>query len=156
VAKNFVADELILEIDDSDVVTNPPKLTGLEHELELDYIENGKIVRMKPPERHINHPYDPNSYVKTVNGVRGLFAVRYHQKSEEITNDYSINGYNEGTFECRCGSKNCRKTYQGNFFKLPKHLQIKYLPYLDDWFKKQFKKRVETLIAKTPKKTNSV
>ena len=144
-SKNFREGEVILEIDDSHVVTDPSKLTKEQHEFELDYLADGKIVVMQAPERYINHSCDPNSYVKTVNGIRKVFAMRDIQKEEEIVGDYSINGYNEGTFKCRCGSENCRVVYQGNFFKLPKTLQKKYLPYLDDWFLKQFKDKINRL-----------
>ena len=67
-SKNFREGEVILEIDDSHVVTDPSKLTKEQHEFELDYLADGKIVVMQAPERYINHSCDPNSYVKTVNG----------------------------------------------------------------------------------------
>ena len=143
--RRFKKGELILEMDDSHVVTDPTKLTKEQHELELDYLADGKTVIMQTPERYINHSCDPNSYVKTVSGMRKVFAMRDIQKGEEIVGDYSINGYNEGTFECRCGSKNCRPIYRGNFSKLPKALQKKYLPYLDDWFLEQFKDEIISL-----------
>lgn len=136
---------MILEIDDSHVVTDPSKLTKEQHESELDYLADGKIVIMQAPERYINHSCDPNGYAKTDNGIRRVFAMREIRKGEEIVGDYSINGYNDGTFKCRCGSKNCRGVYRGNFFKLPKTLQKKYLPYLDDWFVAQFKDEINRL-----------
>jgi hypothetical protein len=144
-SRSFRKGEVILEMDDSHVVTDPSTLTKEQHEFELDYLADGKIVVMQAPERYINHSCDPNSYVKTVNGVRMVFAMRDIEKGEEIVGDYSINGYNEGTFKCRCGSENCRVVYQGNFFKLPKTLQKKYLPYLDDWFVEQFKDNIDRL-----------
>jgi SET domain-containing protein len=144
-SKNFREGEVILEIDDSHVVIDSSKLTKEQHKFELDYLADGKIVVMQAPERYINHSCDPNSYVKTVNGIRKVFAMRDIQKGEEIVGDYSINGHNEGTFQCRCGSENCRLVYRGNFFKLPKALQKKYLPYLDDWFVEQFKDEIGRL-----------
>lgn len=143
--RSFRKSQVILEMDDSHVVADPSKLTKKQHEYELDYLADGKIVIMQAPERYINHSCDPNSYVKTINGIRKVFAMRDILKGEEIVGDYSINGYNEGTFECRCGSKNCRVIYCGNFFKLPKALQKKYLPYLDDWFLEQFREEVISL-----------
>jgi len=143
--RDFRRGEVILEIDDSHVVTDASVLTKEQYEFECDYLENGKIVFAQAPERYINHSCDPNCYAKTVNGVRKAFAMKDIQKGEEIVWDYSINGYNEGTFKCLCGSKNCRGTYQGNFFKLPRNLQKKYLPYLDNWFRKQFKDKIESL-----------
>jgi uncharacterized protein len=143
--RTFKKGEVILEIDDSRVVTDPSKLTKKQHEFELDYLADGKIVITKAPERYINHSCDPNSYVKTLGGIRRLLAMRNIQKGEEIVEDYSINGFNEGTFKCRCGSRNCRGIYRGNYFELPKALQKKYVPYLDDWFLEKFKDKIINL-----------
>lgn len=65
-------------------------------------------------------------------------------KDEEITCDYSLNSDNEGTFQCRCGAKRCRKVYVGNYFKLPGEIQIEYLPYLEDWFTDLHKDKIDT------------
>jgi len=100
---------------------------------------------MQPPERYINHSCDPNSYVKTVQGVRTLLAMRQIKKGAEITYDYAINGYYETSNPCNCGAKNCRKILNCDFFQLPEALQQKYLPYLDNWFVKEFKEKVEEL-----------
>jgi len=143
-ARDYNKGDFIMDIDDSDVITDPSKLTEKQHNY-LDYLENGKMVLMKIPERYINHSCDPNAYIKTVKEVRKVFVMRDISREEEITYDYSINGYGEGTWECNCGSKKCRKIIQSDFFKLVISLQIKYLPYLDDWFKKEFKDRVEKL-----------
>lgn len=67
--------------------------------------------------------------------------------SKEITYDYAINGYYDGDLpKCTCGSSRCRKILNCNFFKLPKALQKEYLPYLDDWFVKEFKDKLAQLI----------
>jgi SET domain-containing protein len=71
--RSFRKGEMILEIDDSHVVTDPSKLTKEQHKFELDYLADGKIVIMQAPERYMNHSCDPNSYVKTVNGIRKIF-----------------------------------------------------------------------------------
>ncbi len=98
----------------------------------------------------VNHSCDPNTYTKTNNGIRQVIAMRDIKEGEEITYDYSMNGDNDGTFECRCGSAKCRKIYQGDFFKLPKELQIYYLPYLDDWFKRKYKDKISALQSDGP------
>jgi hypothetical protein len=144
-ARGFRKGDVILEIDDSHVVTDPSTLTKEQHQFALDYLAGGKIVVMQAPERYINHSCDPNSYAKTVNGIHRIFAMKDIKKGEEITGDYSTNGYNEGTFKCHCRSVKCRLVYRGNFFKLPKSLQKKYLPYLDDWFVGQFKEKIDRL-----------
>lgn len=143
-SKNFNAGEVVLVIDDSHVVTDESHLTKEQHGFDLDYLSD-KIIVMQEPEKYINHSCDPNTYAKTENGVRYVKAMRNINKDEEITYDYSINGDNDGTFSCRCGSQKCRGTYQGDFFKLEKELQIQYLPYLDQWFVDKHKEKIATL-----------
>jgi SET domain-containing protein len=143
-SQNFKKGDFVLAIDDSHVVLNESKLTAKQHAFDLDYLEN-KTILMQAPEKYINHSCDPNVYVKTVKGIRNVYAMRNILKGDEIVYDYSINGFNEGTFKCHCGSKNCQKVYQGNFFKLPVALQQKYLPFLDTWFKRKFKKDIDQL-----------
>lgn len=137
--------EMVLEIDDSHVVTDPSKLTKEQNEYDCDYLADGKVILMQSPEKFINHSCDPSTYVKTINGVRKVLAMRDIKRGDEITYDYSINGDNDGTFKCHCKSKNCRGIYQGNFFKLPIEIQKKYLLYLDDWFITQYKDRIERI-----------
>lgn len=143
--KNFKESDVILEIDDLHVVKDISKLTKKQNEYDCDYLSNGKVILMQSPEKFINHSCNPNSYVKTIKKIRKVLAMRNIEKGEEITFDYSINGNNDGTFKCHCGSKNCRQIYQGNFFKLPLKTQKKYLPYLDDWFIKEHKTEIEKL-----------
>ena len=143
--ENIENGDFVLDIDDSHVVTNPSELTEEQNEYDCDYLANGKVVLMQPPEKFINHSCDPTTYVKTINGVRKVLAMRDIKNGEEITYDYSMNGDNEGTFVCHCGSKNCRGVYQGNFFKLPKDVQIKYLPYLDNWFVDEHRTKIAKL-----------
>ncbi len=135
--KSFSVGELVLIIDDSHIVTDESTLTNADNEFRADYFDN-KIVLMKSPEVYINHSCDPNTYVKTIDGIRHVLAMKPIRVGDEISYDYSINGDNDGTFQCHCGSQNCRKVYQGNFFKLPKAVQIKYLPYLDTWFTRKY------------------
>jgi SET domain-containing protein len=78
--RSFRKDEAILEMDDSHVVTDRSRLTKEQHKFELDYLADGKIVIMQAPERYINHSCDPNSYVRTVGGIRKVFAMRDVQK----------------------------------------------------------------------------
>ncbi len=141
---NFKKGDEILKIDDSNVITDISKLTKKELDWR-DFLEHDKTVLMKVPERHINHSCDPNTYVKTIEGIRRVIAMRNIKKGEEITYDYAVNGSGGVPWKCHCGSKVCRKTPWADFFKLPKSLQVKYLPYLDDWFRKEFKERIDEI-----------
>lgn len=137
--------EVVLEIDDSHVVSDPSKLTKEQNEYDCDYLANGKVILMQEPEKYINHSCEPSTYVKTTDGIRKVIAMRDIKAGEEITYDYSMNGDNEGTFECHCQSRKCRKIYNGNFFKLPKETQLKYLPYLEDWFIEEHEEEITKL-----------
>ena len=148
--RDLQAGEAILEIDDSHVVTDPSSLTREQHDFEVDYLAHGKMVIMQPPERYINHSCEPSSYVRTDAGVRKLCAMRAIREGEEITLDYSINGYGDGTFKCTCGQRKCRRVFHADFFQLPKSLQVQYLPYVDGWFREEFKDRIQELKRAEP------
>ncbi len=140
--RNFLRDGAILDVDDSHMVTDTSKLTKENYDFDLDFLANGKIIWMQPPEKYINHSCEPKVYFKTIGGVRKVYAMRDISKGEELASDYSINGWGDATFSCNCGSENCRKIWRADFFKLPVFLQRKYLPYLEDWFKLQFKENL--------------
>ncbi len=142
--RGFKTGELVLEIDDTHVVTDETQLTQEQHDFDLDYIGDKQIL-MQSPEKYINHSCEPNTFVKTKNGVRQVLAMRDISRGEEITYDYAVNGDNDGTFSCHCGSEKCRKTYQGNFFKLQKEIQIQYLPYLDNWFVEKYQDEIRAI-----------
>jgi uncharacterized protein len=131
-------DSLILNIDDFHVINQSTKLTPHEREHYCDYFDD-KVVLWPIPERYINHSCDPNVYIKTVNGVRQVFAMKDIDRGEELTFDYSINGYGDYSWKCQCHSSKCRHTVYLDFFHLPIDLQQQYYPYLDDWFKQQFR-----------------
>ncbi|OQA22434.1 MAG: SET domain protein [Chloroflexi bacterium ADurb.Bin360] len=145
-ARSFHEGEIILEIDDSHIVEDESTLTKEDWEFNVDCFD-GKTVIMQEPERSINHSCDPNSYTRTVDGVRKVIARRDIVAGEELTYDFTINGDNEGAFPCHCGAKRCRGTYLGDFFKLPLEFQIEYLPYLEVWFVEQHRDRIAALMS---------
>jgi hypothetical protein len=100
---------------------------------------------MRPPERHINSSCEPNSFVKTIRGVRQVIARRDISTGEEITYDYIINCHGGDVWECRCGSGRCRGTIVSSFFELPWPLQAEYLPLLDGWFVSEHREAVTKL-----------
>jgi hypothetical protein len=96
------------------------------------------------PEKYINHSCSPNVFDKKGK----TFAIRNIKKGEELSFDYTINGPDgeDWTMKCHCKSKDCRKQVTGEFFKLPKKTQKKYIPYLDDWFKKKYRNKIKEII----------
>ena len=107
----------------------------------LDRVGKSSYMVMQPPERFINHSCSPNVYIKNWK----IIAMKSIKKGEELVFDYSINNDFPVTFRCKCGSKSCRGLYSQSFFKLPKALQKKYLPYLDTWFRRLYRKEIGKL-----------
>ncbi len=142
---------LVLAIDDARVVAPESPLDASKGELDYhcDYLAGGKVVLMPFPERHINHSCDPNTFVKTILGVRYVFARRPIAAGEEITYDYCINGFGDTLWECNCGSPRCRKTIHSDFFHLPYDLQVEYLPLLDSWYVEEYREKVQELLEKS-------
>lgn len=138
---DFKKGEVILDIDDSNIVDDQAKLPAEEREW-CDYLGD-KTVLMQEPERYINHSCEPNTFVRTIEGVRKVIAMRDIKAGEEITGDYAINGYYDNDTPCHCGTSRCRGIISPNFFKLPRERQREYMPYLDDWFVERFKKELE-------------
>ncbi len=138
----------ILKIDDSRQVTpgNPLDPSKGEYPYHCDYLAGGKVVLMRSPERHINHSCDPNTFVRTINGLRYVFALRDIPAGREITYDYCINSAGDTVWECSCGSDRCRRQIHSDFFHLPYELQIEYLPLLDDWYLEEYKEKVAELL----------
>ncbi len=102
---------------------------------------------MQLPERHINHSCRPNVYVRTEGRVRQVVALRGIEIGDEITYDYSINGYGNTVWRCSCGSLRCRKDVHSDFFHLPVAVQLEYLPLLDDWFREEHAIEIERLLS---------
>jgi len=53
--------KLILQIDDSRIVSSENPLHEGELSYHCDYLAGGAAVLMQEPERYINHSYDPNT-----------------------------------------------------------------------------------------------
>lgn len=145
--RDFAEGELILSIDDSRVVDDDHPLRPElgEHNYHCDYLAGGKVVLMRSPERHINSSCDPNTYVRTIDGVRYVAARRPVKSGEELTYDYIIDCHGGITWQCGCGNSRCRGTIVSSFFELPIELQLEYLPLLNEWFIEEHREKVEAL-----------
>ena len=145
--RDFAEGEIILPIDDSRVVdANHPLRPELgERSYHCDYLAGGKTVLMRSPERHINSCCDPNTYVKTIDGIRHVVARRPIRLGAEITSDYIIDCHGGVVWQCSCGSPRCRGTIVSSFFELPVELQLEYLPMLSEWFVDEHRAKVKAL-----------
>ena len=140
-AKNFKKGDFLHQISGR-VISRDAMLASSRYLSDhMGTLGKNKYIIMGYPERYINHSCNPNIYEINLK----IYAMKNIRKCEEITYDYSICSIDDWKMKCKCKHKNCRKIVKGNFFELPKRLQIKYLPYLDDWFKKEFKNEIENL-----------
>ncbi len=147
-AIDFEAGDIILERDDSRLVTDENPLQKGEHPYHCDWLPDGRIVYVQEPERYTNHSCDPNAYGKEINGARYFVARCEISAGDEITIDYSIDNWGDITWQCDCGSARCRKTIYNDFFRLPLEIQVEYLPYLSRTYRERFRDQVEDLTHK--------
>ena len=145
--RDFTQNEIILAIDDTRVVDDehPLRPEFGEYGYHCDYLANNRTVLMRSPERHINSCCDPNTFVKTIDGIRHVVAGRPIRSGEEITYDYIIDCHGGIVWQCSCGSGRCRRTIVSSFFELPFELQLEYLPLLNPWFVDEHRSKVDAL-----------
>lgn len=92
-------------------------------------VEDEKHVKL-----FINHSCMPN--VGMLN-ERTFVAMRNINSGEEITIDYAFVDNESYSFQCNCGSKNCRNTVTGYDWKI-KELQRRYNSYFSPYLKEKF------------------
>ena len=145
--RDFAQDEILLAIDDTRVVDDehPLRTEFGEYSYHCDYLAGGRTVLMRSPERYINSCCDPNTFVKTIHGIRYVVARRPIRSGEEITYDYIIDCHGGIVWQCSCGSRRCRGTIVSSFFELPVELQLEYLPLLNPWFVDEHRSKVDAL-----------
>ena len=146
-ARDFAEGEVVLSLDDSRVVDaeHPLRPERGEFARHCDYLEGGKVVLQKFPERHINSSCDPNVYARRGDGESLVVARRRIRAGEEITSDYIIDCHGGDVWQCNCGSARCRRTVVSSFFELPLAWQLEYLPLLNEWFVREHREEVEAL-----------
>ena len=89
------------------------------------------------PGYFINHSCSPNAGFMGKVTVVAMKAIR---KGEEITMDYSTTEEDPyWMMECRCGSRNCRKTIRSVQF-LPKEIFRKYGTFVPEFFRRSYLK----------------
>src|SRR5688572_21273465 len=101
-ARDFAAGEIILAIDDSRVVDkeHPLRPELGEYDYHCDYLSGGKVVYLRSPERYINSSCDPNVFVKTIDNIRFVVALKPVKANEELTYDYIIDCHGGIVWQC--------------------------------------------------------
>jgi SET domain-containing protein len=104
-------------------------------------VGQGKYILAQYPDKYINHSCNPNVYEKD----RKIIAMENIKEGEELCFHYALNVVENFRMKCYCNHKSCRGYVIGSFFRLPRKEQRKYATYLDSWFKKEFRKELESL-----------
>lgn len=135
--KPFAPLDVILEIDDSELSASPGGNASSDNDA---------------PERHINHSCEPNAFIKAVDGVHYVFALREIASGDEVAIDYAINrgSVDHLVVPCNCGREYCRGDVQLGYFDLPLTLQVAYLPLLEEWFINRNTERISELCRLDP------
>jgi hypothetical protein len=145
-ARDFRAGEVIFDTSELRVITDEHSLRDGEQQHHCDWLADGRQILLPEPARYINHSCEPTAWKQYRNVVRRCAsAFRDIRAGEEITHDYCIDGFGDAVWQCNCGSERCRNIIHGDFFELPLHLQMEYLPYLSELYKRVFREKLGRL-----------
>ena len=102
--RSFDIGEIVLRWDLAQSIPNERLPTLSEEERRYTHpLDDQRTLIVQSPERFVNHCCDANTEVHDFCDV----AVRRIEAGEEITSDYGTVGA-VVSFECQCGSANCR------------------------------------------------
>jgi hypothetical protein len=145
-ARDFRAGEVIFDTSELRIITGEDPLREGEQEHHCDWLADGRQIFLPEPARYINHSCQPTAWKQYRNVVRRCAtAFREIRAGEEITHDYRIDGFGDVIWECNCGSARCKKVVHSDFFQMPLELQIEYLPYLSELYKRVFREKLGRL-----------
>ena len=148
--RNFATAETILVRQERTVTPiRPLRPERHESEQHCDWLEDGRQVYLGFPERHINHSCAANTYVRFVDNVGTVVAIRPIKVNEEITNHYSINLWGGEAWPCNCGAENCLGIIPPSFFDLPLDRQVELSPFLAPWFVAQHRAEYDAFLEIT-------
>jgi hypothetical protein len=97
------------------------------------------------PRCYLNHACDPNALGTERDAVIALRAIA---AEEEITIDYRLNAYDDGTgvwvMDCACDPARGPHTVVGEFFSLPLETQQRYLEWAPAFIRDMYAERQRT------------
>lgn len=137
--KNIKAGEVIWKLDSNEKQLSKQGLDNLpkdEQNLAFQYFD--KFIVVHDGSQFMNHSCNPNTWW-TDNDE--LSASRDINIGEEITYDYSTADIGDwiASWNCHCGSQNCRKKITGHDI-LDKKLAEKYQGNIPEWVKEYINK----------------
>ncbi|HEV2250545.1 MAG TPA: SET domain-containing protein [Candidatus Limnocylindria bacterium] len=129
-ARPFAARERILEFERGPIVDRDrlPSLGPWERD-HLAEVGLGLWRVLPEPRCYLNHACEPNA----VSTDQTVMALRDIAAGEEITIDYRLNAYDDGTgvwvMDCACDPARGPHPVSGDFFSLPPQAQERYLEW---------------------------
>jgi len=97
-----------------------------------------RFAVLTPPGCYLNHSCDPNAMR---HGVK-VFAWRPISEGAEITIDYRLNAFGNGSFwPCECGAANCTGTVEGSYFAMDPERQALLLPHAPAFIRREYVRR---------------
>lgn len=129
---DFKKGEVIWKLDPTKKLLSKDERNNLPPEIKkLAFQYKDKFVVVNDGSEYMNHSCDPNLGFSSDDE---LSAMRDIKAGEELTYDYSTADIGDwkASWNCNCGSNNCRKIITGNDC-LNKKFQEKYKNYLPSW-----------------------
>lgn len=142
-ARAFRKGEVILPIKGRIITSDEAEKCSRYAQDHMYTLGRNKYMVARYPDKYINHSCSPNVYEKN----RKIIAMKGIGKGKEISFHYAMNVLDDFTMKCHCKAKGCRGKIRGSFLRLPKREQKKLAPYLDDWFKKEFRKELKGILS---------
>ena len=110
-------------------------------------------MRVLPePRCYLNHACDPNAIGTERDAVVALRAIA---AEEEITIDYRLNAYDDGTgvwvMDCACDPARGPHRVIGEFFSLPPETQRRYLEWAPTFIRELYAERHSTANRNDPR-----
>lgn len=139
----FARGETILPAFDGPVVDRAglERLTAWERE-HLSEFGVGLWRVLPEPRCYLNHACDPNAIGTERDAV---IALRSIAADDEITIDYRLNAYDDGTgvwvMDCACDPKRGPHEVRGDFFSLPPATQERYLEWAPPFIRQMHAER---------------
>ncbi|MDP9321734.1 MAG: SET domain-containing protein [Chloroflexota bacterium] len=141
-ARPFAKADVILRFERGPVIDRLglDRLNPWERE-HLSEIGIGLWRVLPEPRCFLNHACDPNA----VSTEAAVYALRPISTDEEITIDYRLNAYDDGTgvwvMDCACDPARGPHQVVGDFFSLPPSTQERYLEWAPSFIKAPYTER---------------
>jgi len=141
-ARPFTHGEVVLTFESGPIVDRAglAQLSGWERE-HLAEVDVGLWRVLPEPRCYLNHACDPNA----VSTEAAVYALRPIAPDEEITIDYRLNAYDDGTgawvMDCACDPARAPHQVVGEFTSLPSETQERYLEWAPPFIRAMYAKR---------------